>query len=55
VKVGDIDAAAASILRLLGADGERREVGQRGRQFVMQYDYRNVAKSEFALLQSLFQ
>ncbi|HVK58050.1 MAG TPA: glycosyltransferase family 4 protein, partial [Candidatus Kapabacteria bacterium] len=54
VKVGDIDGAANSILRLLGADAERREVGQRGRQFVMQYDYRNVAKSEFALLENLF-
>ena len=54
VKLGDIDGAANSILRLLGADAERREVGQRGRQFVMQYDYRNVAKSEFALLENLF-
>ncbi|HEX7862845.1 MAG TPA: glycosyltransferase family 4 protein [Verrucomicrobiae bacterium] len=54
VKVGDIDSAASSIIRLLDADSERREVGQRGREFVMQYDYRNVAKSEFALLQNLF-
>jgi glycosyltransferase involved in cell wall biosynthesis len=53
VKVGNIDAAAASILRLLDSDAERREVGQRGRQFVMQYDYRNVAKSELALLENL--
>lgn len=54
VKVGDMDGAAASILRLLDSPGERREVGQRGRQFVMQYDYRNVAKSEFKLLEELF-
>jgi len=54
VKVGDIDGAAANILRLLDRDAERKEVGQRGRSFVMQYDYRNVAKSELKLLERLF-
>jgi glycosyltransferase involved in cell wall biosynthesis len=54
VKVGDIDGAAANILRLLDRDAERKEVGQRGRSFVMQYDYRNVAKSELKLLEQLF-
>jgi glycosyltransferase involved in cell wall biosynthesis len=54
VKVGDIEGAAANILRLLDRDAERTEVGQRGRNFVMQYDYRNVAKSELKLLEGLF-
>jgi glycosyltransferase involved in cell wall biosynthesis len=54
VKVGDIDGAAANVLRLLDRDAERKEVGQRGRNFVMQYDYRNVAKSELKLLEGLF-
>lgn len=54
IKVGDIDGAAAAILRLLDADAERKNAGQRGRAFVMQYDYRNVARSEFALLENLF-
>ena len=54
VKVGDIDGATANILRLLDRDAERKEVGQRGRSFVMQYDYRNVAKSELKLLERLF-
>lgn len=54
VKVGDIDDAAAHILRLLDRDTERKEVGQRGRSFVMQYDFRNVAKSELKLLEELF-
>jgi glycosyltransferase involved in cell wall biosynthesis len=54
VKVGDIDGAAAKILRLLDLDTERKEVGQRGRNFVMQYDYRNVAKSELKLIEGLF-
>ena len=54
VKVGDIEGAAANILRLLDRDAERQEVGQRGRNFVMQYDYRNVAKSELKLLEGLF-
>jgi glycosyltransferase involved in cell wall biosynthesis len=54
VKVGDIDSAAAAILRLLDSDAERKRAGIRGREFVMQYDYRNVAKNEFKLLEQLF-
>jgi glycosyltransferase involved in cell wall biosynthesis len=55
VKVGDIDGAAASLLRLLDSNSERRDAGKRGRNFVMQYDYRNVARSEFKLLSDLFE
>jgi glycosyltransferase involved in cell wall biosynthesis len=54
VKVGDFEAAAAEIVRLLAADHERKETGRRGRRFVMQYDYRNVAKNELKLLEELF-
>ena len=54
VKGGDIDAAASEIVRLLSADAERKHAGKRGRQFVMQYDFRNVAKSELKLLENIF-
>jgi glycosyltransferase involved in cell wall biosynthesis len=53
VKSGNVDAAAAEIVRLLSADAERTEAGQRGRQFVMQYDFRNVARSELKLLETV--
>jgi glycosyltransferase involved in cell wall biosynthesis len=54
IKVGDTEAAAAEIVRLLANNEERKDSGKRGRQFVMQYDFRNVAKSELKLLENLF-
>ena len=55
VPVGDKSAAARAILELMAAPQRQREQGMRGRQFVQRYDFRNVAKQEFAALQQLFQ
>ena len=53
VKVGDREAAAQRILSLLNDETLQREQGRRGREFVVRYDYRNVAKAELEALTRL--
>lgn len=47
-------AAASAILRWLNAPADCKTVGQRGRQFAMRYDFRNVARNELSLIEKLF-
>ncbi len=43
---GDKEGIASQILRLLGNYDLRRELGERARQFVARYDYREIAQAE---------
>ena len=54
VPTGDKAAVAREILALIDAPEKQRELGMRGRAFVQRYDFRNVAKQEFAALSELF-
>lgn len=55
VPVGNKSATARAILELMDSPTRQRELGLRGRQFVQRYDFRNVARQEFAALQQLFE
>jgi glycosyltransferase involved in cell wall biosynthesis len=51
VPCGDTRAVAAEVLRLLGDDALRDELGARGTEFVQKYDFRGLARTELAALQ----
>ncbi len=54
VPVGDHGAAAREVLALLDNPNRQRELAASGRRFVERYDFRNVAREEFAALERLF-
>ena len=52
VSLGDWRSAAVRTLALLGNEAQRATLGQAGRVFIRNYDYREVARKELAALES---
>ncbi len=52
VDLGDWRAAAARTVAWLSDEGKRQERADAGRRFIRRYDYREVARTELAALQS---
>jgi glycosyltransferase involved in cell wall biosynthesis len=54
VALSDWQALANRITHLLSDQERQRQMGAQGRRFVERYDFRNVAREEFAAIQNLF-
>jgi glycosyltransferase involved in cell wall biosynthesis len=50
VKAGDAEGAGKEIIALLQDETRRKERGAEGREFVRQYDYREIARKELEVL-----
>ena len=51
VKPGDTAAVAGRLISLLQTPDRQREIGEQGRQFVRQFNYRQAADKELALIE----
>jgi glycosyltransferase involved in cell wall biosynthesis len=51
VQPGEKQAAAAALIELIKNEAKCRELGNKGRQFIQRYDYREVARAELDALQ----